>query len=671
MFNIWKKLVVLIFGIFIAATLSAAQTRGRTERVTVNHPPIIEEGSAISVRLAEDGPFPLTIRLHAVDSDHGDFLKWEIVDGPTNGNVSVSARGRSTVISYAPVGGVRSNDSIVVKVSDGNGGFETTTVYIKATLDASTYYVDNTNALCSDAGGGLTEAIPFCTLTKAASVAVAGDSVRVLAGTYAETVKPNSGTAGSPVTFSAAPGVSVTGLPGNSTNGGAFRITTKSYIVVDGFDVTGTADYGIILDTSNNITISNNHVSYSGTSAIHRIGIYLRATTDSTIIGNTSDHNTMDGIRLNTGSTGNMVMNNISFGNAESSVRNACGINLLSNSNYNTIIHNITYANEDTGLNFYTGSSYNQVIGNLTYGNGDHWIDNNAAPNNVFVGNTVHGNVTVGINLEGATVPGSGGATVVNNVMVDNGLLRLVGGGTSTGSDGNLRVDAQSQSGTSLDYNLYYLSPANGGTVQVVWQGAASFTSLDAFKSSQPGQEMNGLESDPLLVGPAAIAERPPSAPFNVAINVGDYHIGAGSAAIDSADSNALGEPLLDIEGNGRVDDPFVLNTGNGVRTFDDRGAYEFQPLVPTAATLSIGGHVRTAEGSGIRNVSVTITGGRLLESRRTSTSAFGTYRFDGLEAGWLYIVTVKSKRFVFIDSNQFFDLKDDVLDADFVAQER
>ena len=46
----------------------------------------------------------------------------------------------------------------------------------------------------------------------------------------------------------------MTGPAGNSTNGGAFRITSKSYIVVDGFTITGTADYGIILDTSNHIT---------------------------------------------------------------------------------------------------------------------------------------------------------------------------------------------------------------------------------------------------------------------------------------------------------------------------------------------------------------------------------------------------------------------------------
>jgi len=497
-----------------------------------------------------------------------------------------------------------------------SGGVCTGTGTCVVTMDAAkavtatfslntTYYVDNTNASCSDVGAGTSPSLPFCTLTKGANTAVAGDTVRVLAGTYAEVVKPNSGTAGNPVTFSAAPGVTVTGPAGNSTNGGAFRITSKSYIVVDGFTITGTADYGIILDTSNHITLSNNHVSYSGTPVtadptLHRVGIYLRVTTDSVITGNTTDHNTMDGIRLNSGSNYNTVSNNVSYGNAESDGRNACGINLLANSNYNTIIHNVVYANEDTGLNFYTGSSYNLVVGNLTYGNGDHGIDNNAAPNNVFIGNTVQGNVTVGINIEGASSPGSGGATVINNVMVDNGLLRLVGGGTSAGSAGNIRVDAQSLVGTTLDYNLYYLSPAEGGTAQIYWGGGSAYTSLAVFKAAQPTQEINGLQADPRLAAPAAPGQRPPAAPFNVAINVGDYHLKAGSAAIDSANSSAPNQAAFDIEGHARFDDLTTTDTGAGVRTYDDRGAYEFVGYGLTVTKGGAGSGTVTSAPAGI-----------------------------------------------------------------------
>ena len=194
---------------------------------------------------------------------------------------------------------------------------------------APIYYVDNTNgSSCTDDGPGTSPDLPFCTITKGASVVAAGGTVNVLAGTYAETVTMiTSGIDGSPITFSAEAGVVVTGN-GNASGGSAFRISGKSYIIVDGFTVTGTADYGIYVYGSNHITISNNHVSYSGSPAFGstRMGIYLNLTTFSTITGNTSDHNSHDGIRLTTTSDNNLVSNNIAFANAEQWQRNATGI---------------------------------------------------------------------------------------------------------------------------------------------------------------------------------------------------------------------------------------------------------------------------------------------------------------------------------------------------------
>ncbi len=62
--------------------------------------------------------------------------------------------------------------------------------------------------------------------------------------------------------------------------------------------------------------------------------------------------------------------------NAEQWQRNATGIQVAgTDSANNTIIHNITYANEDSGLQFYAGAHDNLVLGNLSYGNGDHGID--------------------------------------------------------------------------------------------------------------------------------------------------------------------------------------------------------------------------------------------------------------------------------------------------------
>jgi parallel beta-helix repeat protein len=406
-----------------------------------------------------------------------------------------------------------------------------------------------------------------------------GNIVRVLAGTYPETVKPtNSGSDGMYISYIAAPDVTVTGngLP-NTENptgaGGAFRVTNKSYIVIYGFTVNGTADHGITVSNSQYIRIHNNHVSYSGSPTVNRTGIYLNETTNSTISYNTTDHNFLDGIRLN-GSSFNTVSNNLSYGNAAQVGSFATGINFLNGDN-NFVARNIAYANEDTGLNFYLGSSNNIVVNNVSYGNGDHGIDNNDSPYNIIIGNTVQGNVTSGINLEGNVYPGLGssGARIINNIVVDNGLLLQEGGGyIPIGKKGNIQVDPLSTNGTILDFNLYYLT--SGGT-QLVWANV-EYRYIADFNFNFPLQEAYGLLDNPRFIAPAPIAMRPASAPYNMAINVGDYNIQPNSPAIDSAYSNEASEQTHDILGNPRVDNPSIPNSGYGMRTYDDRGAYEF-----------------------------------------------------------------------------------------------
>src|SRR6185369_5396253 len=98
----------------------------------------------------------------------------------------------------------------------------------------------------------------------------------------------------------------------------------------------------------------------------------------------------------------------------------------------------------------------------------------------------------------------STGATLANNVSANN-------------AKGNLSVDSTSTSGAVLDYDLVY--QATSGVAQVVWSGT-SYTSLSTFVAAR-GQEAHGLQADPLWVSPDA----------------GDFHLRAGSPAIDSANS--------------------------------------------------------------------------------------------------------------------------------------
>ena len=96
--------------------------------------------------------------------------------------------------------------------------------------------------------------------------------------------------------------------------------------------------------------------------------------------------------------------------------------------------------------------------------------------------------------------------------------------------------------------------------VLLVWN-SKSYYSLESFQTAT-GQEARGLDADPRWTNPSG----------------GDFHLTAGSPAIDSANSGASGQPGLDADGHARVDDPATPNTGVGPRAYDDRGAYEFQP---------------------------------------------------------------------------------------------
>src|SRR5262245_22719946 len=78
---------------------------------------------------------------------------------------------------------------------------------LKTKMLGKTYYVASNG---SDAHAG-TPSAPFRTIQKCASVATAGDTCLIGAGTYRETVTPgHSGTAASPITFAPHNGASVT-----------------------------------------------------------------------------------------------------------------------------------------------------------------------------------------------------------------------------------------------------------------------------------------------------------------------------------------------------------------------------------------------------------------------------------------------------------------------------
>ena len=90
--------------------------------------------------------------------------------------------------------------------------------------------------------------------------------------------------------------------------------------------------------------------------------------------------------------------------------------------------------------------------------------------------------------------------------------------------------------------------------------------------------------------------------------------------------------------------------------------------FAPTAAGVSVGGQVLTADGAGIRNVNLTLTNLSTGEIRTALSSAFGYYKFEDIRVGQLYLVSVRSKRYSFEPDSRVINLVDELTDVDFTS---
>jgi len=97
-------------------------------------------------------------------------------------------------------------------------------------------------------------------------------------------------------------------------------------------------------------------------------------------------------------------------------------------------------------------------------------------------------------------------------------------------------------------------------------------------------------------------------------------------------------------------------------------GGWGIEFLASTAAQASISGRVLTANGNGVRNARVIVTGNSLAEPIVATTGSFGYFNFEGLQTGETYVVTVNSQRYTFSTPSRVVSLVDNVVDMDFVA---
>lgn len=93
--------------------------------------------------------------------------------------------------------------------------------------------------------------------------------------------------------------------------------------------------------------------------------------------------------------------------------------------------------------------------------------------------------------------------------------------------------------------------------------------------------------------------------------------------------------------------------------------------FAPTAGNASIEGTVQLASGRGLKGITLTLQNATASEFKTTVTNAFGRYRFDDLEVGDFYVLSIQSKRYRFPNSPYAFTLSEDLTSTTFIGTPR
>ena len=376
-----------------------------------------------------------------------------------------------------------------------------------------------------------TQSKPFLTISKAASVAVAGSVICVGAGTYNEQVTSNTnGTAGHWISFvSTTPqGAHVVrpsatrGSPGNEVRG---FLINGNYTEVNGFEISG-GDEGIYGDGTFKCATDNLIHDTGGD------GIAMNCSDYAAIYGNTIHDCAKFATYCGSG---------ISFYEAIASDSQS-GF-------HNWVSHNISYANSNVGVtgchdgngiifddwnNTQNGCALSQpaytqdglVEENLAYGNGGVGIKPYQSSNITYRNNTAFENQAGGAN--GPSVPAelaNEGNTAAGNIYANN----IAVASRAINSTADAIYD---QNGTATwDNNLTLCYNSSGDPL--VGDSCAGGVA--------PPEDANVWGADPLFV----------------ASLTADFHLQSASPAL-GAGTTTFGVPASDMDGNPLPTPPFI-----------------------------------------------------------------------------------------------------------------
>jgi hypothetical protein len=231
------------------------------------------------------------------------------------------------------------------------------------------------------------------------------------------------------------------------------------------------------------------------------------------------------------------------------------------------------------------------------------------------------------------------------------------------------RTDAQTR--TIRAVNAGPVQPGNQVTVQFQLDSLGNESSASFTVNFVPT----------ILSNPVVALGNGVPAGSNLGTNVNQVAQGAIGILVDSTNTYAAGtRQIVTITFNVAANAPIGLTpisfSSSPTPQSVSSAAGALLPTVYTAGTVQVGstaagveisGRVLSPDGRGIRNAAVTITDSHGVK-RTATTSSFGYYQFENVEAGATYVVGVSSKRYRF--TSRVLQVVDSLTDFDFVGQE-
>ena len=147
-------------------------------------------------------------------------------------------------------------------------------------------------------------------------------------------------------------------------------------------------------------------------------------------------------------------------------------------------------------------------------------------------------------------------------------------------------------------------------------------------------------------------AQAPSGGPYSIEKSV----IGGGGGTSTGGNYGITGTAGQSAAGNGQL-----------AQGYGHQPGFWSRDQLPTAANVSVSGRVSTANGAGIRNVLIRLTSSSGFV-RTVLTSTFGYYRFDDVEPGSSYLISVLSKRYGFNEPIRIINVSGDLTNIDFSA---